>query len=388
MSPNPNVAEFEARPVISPLRRFKFLLGAAEFGEFGDLATHVLATSDRLGSQIRCSTATTSRERHSMDPQNWMMPERFDPAEATVIRQPECSEPGYWVGAPGAFFDATTGDFYILYRIRRPRGVLPDRGAEVHLARSRDGIQFETIWKCTKDELGTASIERNALRRLDDGRFALYLSFVDPTDGRWRIDVCTSDAADQWDLEQRQNIFTAASLNNEGVKDPALLRIGGQWQMIVSYATADATASHDELHGTLDAYNTGLIRSATGLAVSEDGLNWSWEGEIFGPGREGWDCYCSRIGTVFPAEHGWLALYDGSASVEENYEERLGIAYSFDMRKFHRVTHAGPWMQTPHGHGALRYFDVLDFADRRLTYFEMARADGSHDLRVWESKKG
>jgi hypothetical protein len=320
----------------------------------------------------------------TFDPQNWSVPDRFDPSQTTVIRQPERHEAGYWVGAPGAFFDSSTSTYYLLYRIRRPRGVEPDRGAEVHLAASSDGIAFETIWSCTKDQLGTASIERNAVRRLDDGRYALYLSFVDPADGRWRIDVCTADKIDEFDVTQRTTVFTAEDLGVEGVKDPALCRIAGQWQMIVSYATAVQDPSQKQLHGTLDAYNTGLIRSATGLAVSEDGLHWNWQGEIFGPADSGWDCYCSRIGTVFPSNGAWLALYDGSASVEENYEERLGIAYSFDMRQFHRVTKSGPWMHTPHGVGALRYFDVLDSPTRRLIYFEMALEDGSHDLRVAE----
>lgn len=323
----------------------------------------------------------------AFDPQNWCFPDRFDPAVATIVRQPENDEAGYWVGAPGAFYDASTGDYYLLYRVRRPRGVEPDRGAEVHLARSRDGLQFDTIWSCTKEELGTASIERNAVRRLDDGRYALYLSFVDPLDGRWRIDVCTADSIDAFDVSQRTKVFTAADLGVEGVKDPALCRIAGQWQMLVSYATAVQAPSHEQLHGTLDAYNTGLIRSATGLAVSEDGLNWKWQGEVFGPAEDGWDCYCSRIGSVFPVDGLWLALYDGSASVEENYEERPGIAYSTDMRQFHRVTESGPWMQTPHGRGALRYFDVLDFPERRLIYFEMALENGSHDMRVVEIKK-
>jgi hypothetical protein len=238
------------------------------------------------------------------DPQSWGMPDRFDPNDAKVIRRPESDESGYWVGAPGVFFDESTSNYYLSYRIRRPRGLASDRGAEVHLAASADGIEFETIWSCTKEEVGTASIERNAVRRLDNGQYALYLSFVDPADGRWRIDVCTADTIDGFDVTQRTNVFTAADLSVEGVdvegvKDPALCRIAGQWQMIVSYATAVESPSHDQLHGSLDAYNTGLIRSATGLAVSEDGLNWQWQGELFGPSESGWDSYCARIGTVF-----------------------------------------------------------------------------------------
>ena len=59
------------------------------------------------------------------------------------------------------------------------------------------------------------------------------------------------------------------------------------------------------------------------------------------------------------------------------------VAFSFDLRAFHRVSRAGPLMTTPQGSGALRYFDVLPFADATYVYYEMALPDGSHDMRVF-----
>jgi hypothetical protein len=80
---------------------------------------------------------------------------------------------------------------------------------------------------------------------------------------------------------------------------------------------------------------------------------------------------------------GWLALYDGAADVSENYEERSGLAFTFDLRNFHRATPVGPLLIPPHGPAALRYCDVLVLRDAKLFYYEMARPDGSHDLRVY-----
>jgi len=157
--------------------------------------------------------------------------------------------------------------------------------------------------------------------------------------------------------------------------------------MILSYATTASDASCDDLHGTADAYNTGLIRSATALATSPDGIEWDWEGEILGPSRDGWDRYCARIGCLWRVDNTWIALYDGSASVSENYEERVGVAISFDLRKFHRVSQSGPIMTTPAVHGAMRYFDVLDFPEATFFYYEQAKADGSHELRVFRREK-
>ena len=323
-----------------------------------------------------------------IDPQHWSQEVQFDPLSAAVVRQPPGEGAGYWVGAPGAMYDPQEEMFYLVYRLRRPRGVEPDRGAEIQIARSRDGIEFETIWQATKDQLNSPSIERCALRRHQDGSWILYVSYVDPADGRWRIDLVKADQPDQFDLSSVQPVLSAADIGAEGVKDPFLFSIGSQWGMIASYAYAAGDSSSDQLHGTADAYNTGLIRSATGLALSDDGFSWQWQGQVFGPAAAGWDGYCGRIGSLWRQHDVWMALYDGSASVEENYEERVGLAWSWDLKQFHRLTPDGPLLRPPVPNKALRYFDVLSFPEARFFYFEMACPDGSHDLRVIRTQEG
>ena len=309
----------------------------------------------------------------------------FDPAQGTVIRQPPGEGRGYWAGAPGVTFDAATGQFYLVYRLRRPRGVHPDRGAEIHIAASRDGMVFDDIWSATKDLLDTTSIERCALVERSENRWRLYVSFVDPADGRWMIGLVEADAPDAFDLTTLRPVLTAADIEAEGVKDPFLFRLAGLEQMVVSYAARDVAASPEAMHGTHDVYNTGLVQSASGLATSADGVTWRWEGPILKPAKGAWDAYATRIGTLWYESPVWLAFYDGSADVSENYEERCGLAYSFDLRTFHRATPDGPLFHTPHGAGAIRYFDVLRLSDATFVYYEMALPDGSHDLRVFRS---
>lgn len=316
------------------------------------------------------------------DPRHWAPFPRLDPAAGTVVRRPPGAGRGYWAGAPGVTYDAGLDTFYLVYRLRRPRGVEPDRGAEIRIAASRDGIAFDDVWSGLKKQLDTTSIERCALVHRPEGNWRLYVSYVDPSDGRWLIGLVEADAPDRFELEAARPVLTAADIGAEGVKDPMIFQVAGLEHMIASYATSNPTASAHELHGTHDVYNTGLIQSATGLATSSDGVAWRWEGPILAPEAGQWDAYAARISTVWYQSPAWLAFYDGSASVEENYEERCGLAYSFDLRRFHRVTRQAPLFGPPSAPGAIRYFDVVVLAEATYVYYEMAQPDGSHDLRV------
>ena len=99
------------------------------------------------------------------------------------------------------------------------------------------------------------------------------------------------------------------------------------------------------------------------------------------------DAYCTRIATLWRQEGTWFALYDGSASVDENYEERCGLAYSADLRSFQRLTPYEPLFAGWPKEGALRYFDLLRLPTADYFYYEASRADASHDLRVYRRER-
>ena len=316
------------------------------------------------------------------DVRYWAPVPDFNPEEGSIVREPPGQGPGYWAGAPGVMFDKGLNRFFLIYRLRRPRGVEPDRGGETRIATSRDGITFEDIWSGTKAQVNSTSIERSALVHTDEDAWRLYVSYVDPADGRWQICLVEADAPDEFDLSSAKPILTAAEIGEEGVKDPYIFNVAGLYHMVVSYATSNPDAAADQMHGTNDAYNTGLIKSASGLATSPDGVNWNWQGNILMPSAGKWDQYAARIGTLWYQSPVWIALYDGSADVSANYEEKCGAAYSFDLRTFHRTTPDGPLFNIPHATGSIRYFDVIPLPDRTFVYYEMARPDGSHELRV------
>ena len=58
----------------------------------------------------------------SNDPRHWSPLHLFNPQEGIVVREPLGQGNGYWVGAPGAYFEPKSNQYFLTYRIRRPRG--------------------------------------------------------------------------------------------------------------------------------------------------------------------------------------------------------------------------------------------------------------------------
>jgi len=306
----------------------------------------------------------------------------FDPRKGKTIIKPLGKGKGYWAGAPSVIYDDEKKAFYLYYRLRRPH---PIRGGIVEIAESRDGLKFKKIWQCTRDQLKSPSIERSAIVKLPDGRYRLYISYVDGKDARWRIDMMEADSPREFDPKKRVKIMTAADIGVEAVKDPAVYLIGGIYTMIFSIAVLPkklTKAQKKKMHSTADVHTTGITLSATGVAMSIDGVDFEYLGEVFSPSDDGWDRYCSRINSVLYLPPLYTAFYDGIPSERENYEEKTGIAVSTDLTDFVRLTTDGPILTSPYASGALRYIDALPLKDTIYYYYEYARKDGSHEVRL------
>lgn len=322
------------------------------------------------------------------DPHHWAPFEGFNPADGTVVREPPGEGRGNWAGAAGVAFDKKLERFHMVYRIRRPRGAVPDRGAEIRIAHGRDGILFEDFWSATKEQIDAPSLGRCCLTHMWGPGWGLYVSYVNPQDNRWQIGLVEAKHPDAFDLTTIRPVLTPAEIAAEAVRDPYVFHVAGLYHMVVSYATATTAATPEQLHGTQDVYSTGLVQTASGLATSEDGVAWQWEGQILGPNVGAWDGYMSRIATIWHRRPVWMALYDGSSGANQHGEERSGLAFSADLRTFHRVTRTRPLFQSPDGSGAVRYFDVIPLSTATYFYYEISRPDGSHELRVYRTGHG
>jgi hypothetical protein len=309
-------------------------------------------------------------------------PPLFDPEAGVTVRDPLGEGAGWWAGAPSCLYDPADERFYLYYRYRKPRDL--GRGVDCRIAASEDGLVFDDLWGATKEQIDTQSMEKSAIIRGPQGQWRLYLSFVD-TDGRWCIMLCEADSIDGFDVSGRIPILDADACGAEGVKDPCVYNIGGLWHMIVSYAPTPVAVTDEVrgvMHATGDVYNTGATKSHTGLAISEDGLEWEWSGDILSPPDAGWDQYCTRIGSVLHMPPAFIGFYDGSASVEDNYEEKAGMCISTDLRCWERITKSGPFVLSPHAQRTIRYIEVVPREDALYYYYEYTRPDGSHELRA------
>ncbi|MBM3211609.1 hypothetical protein FJZ33_05285 [Candidatus Poribacteria bacterium] len=310
----------------------------------------------------------------------------FKPEEGITIYEPPGKGPGYWIGAPGVIYDDDKGKFLIYYRRRRPRDEGADRGYECGISESSDGIKFNQIWTASKDAFGGISVERAAIVKTLEGKYRLYIGYVDPEDNRWKIDMVEANYPDRFDPKTKRLVLApeSCSQNVEGVKDPYILIVGGKYFMLVSYATVSKATTG--IHDTADAFNTGKISSNTGLAISSDGIHFTWMGDVLSPGT-GWNAYAARITCVLYAPPIFNVFYDGGANVRENYEEKTGLAISFDLMRYYHVSDNGPILVSPHASGSLRYMDIVKLDESIYYYYEYARPDGSHELRVSKVKQ-
>lgn len=284
------------------------------------------------------------------------------PERSAVAIGPPGSEPGTWAGAPSAVADGA--EIVLAYRLRRPVG--QGRGYAIAIARSADGVRFETIGVITREEMDTESLERPALVRTAGGTWRLYLSCATWGTKHWRVELLEATAPDAFDPRRRTVVLPGDA--ESAVKDPVIVNHAGTWHLWAS------------VHPLADPASTD--RMSTDYATSADGVAWTWHGRALTPRPGEWDARGVRVSAARFTPDGVLAYYDGRASAAENYEERTGLASGTSPG---RLTAIGsePVAEAPGGCGGLRYLDIVDVgAGRERLYYELTRPDGLHELRT------
>jgi hypothetical protein len=288
---------------------------------------------------------------------------------AETLLSPAEQGEGNWVGAPTVH--RHNGTTYVAVRYRNP----VDRGHTVRVHEYDDG-SLDPVLEVTASALNVVSIERAALAtdpRTDDVH--LYLP-VDRGGNDWVIQKCAAaPSVPEIDPTSGRTVLRPnPGMSDSGVvKDPYVITVGGRYYMF--YAGAD-----------------GLSERAH-LATSVDGE--TWERSPANPilGRSYWHDYHTRVSAVVPAPDApaWMVFYDGSGIADEGrtWNLRTGMAVSTDLQTFTDTCPDGPLYAAPSADratglstfGTCRYLDILRHEETWELFVEVAREDGSFELR-------
>ena len=285
------------------------------------------------------------------------------PDDATLVIPAPGEGPGYWAGGPSAVV-AADGTYWLAYRLRRPHGV--GRGYANVIARSGDGVSFETVAVLEREEFDCDSLERPALIELPDGTWRVYVSCATPGTDHWRVDALDAPDPSAFSAQSARTVL-AGDPAVVAVKDPVIKRVDGHWHLWLCCHPLDLSDATD--------------RMTTVYGSSQDGLAWDLQGTALAGVEGRWDQRGARAADVLFRGGRWLAYYDGRASKEENAEERTGIAVG-DVPG-HLVADGEVIGCGPDGSWSLRYTSCLELPDGGLRlYYETKRLDGAHDLRT------
>jgi len=310
----------------------------------------------------------------------------FLPEEGRTVIPPPGIGRGFWAGGCSALYDEIKGRFYLCYRVRTP----DSRGGVCRIAESKDGVSFETIKEIRREELDSQSIEKSSIIIAENGDVRLYISYVENRTSRWRIDLIEASAWEALDPGKGVPVLTPEQCGNQGVKDPVILRCNGAYHLYANYAPNPVNETSDSLsrmHAEGNAFVSGVVDTGTGLATSPDGRTFNWHGSVMDP-DEGWDGFMIRFVSVIHTPPVFTVFHDGRPDVTASYEDKCGIAVSLDLRHFTKVSQTAPVLSSSEGTGCLRYLSAVQTDSDTYYYYEYARGDGSHELRMNRVEKG
>ncbi len=285
----------------------------------------------------------------------------LDRAEV-VVPAPDAG-PGNWAGAASAV--VVGDDVYLTYRVRRP--LHAGRGVSTVVARSRDGVHFETVSEVWRDWFGAESFERPVVLRTPAGGWRLYVSCATPDSKHWWIEAIDADRPEDFGSGRRTVVLPGS--NTLAVKDPVIVvdEAGGWHAWICEHPLTEA--GHED-------------RMSTAYYSSDDGLTWQRHGTVLAPRSETWDARGARVSDVVSLDP-LVVLYDGRPRAEDNWHEATGVARAVTTGDPASVLVAddGEPQRSPYSDGACRYTTSVTMPDGTLRYYlEVARPDGAHDL--------
>jgi hypothetical protein len=285
----------------------------------------------------------------------------LDRAEV-VVPAPDTG-PGNWAGAATA--TVVDDRVYLTYRVRRPLNA--GRGVSTVVARSGDGVHFETVSEVWRKDFRAESFERPVVLRTPAGTWRLYVSCATPDSKHWWIEAIDADRPDDFGTGRRTVVLPGS--DTLAVKDP-VIRVGddGVWHAWICEHPLTERGQED--------------RMSTAYHCSDDGLVWERRGTVLAPRTGDWDARGARVTDIVSLDP-LVVLYDGRPRAEDNWHETTGVARATtpgDPGSALLADGAEP-LRSPYSDGACRYATSVMMPDGSPRfYLELARPDGAHDL--------
>lgn len=315
------------------------------------------------------------------------IPERFD--QYDVIVEPDRDEAEWWAGAPSVVRDED-GSFWLAARMRMADAPLGQRGYEIRIFHSPDGIRFRRAHSLLREDVPLPGFERPALLRDPrTGKFKLYacgrlhdgwcifkfddVERPDQFDPSTARAVIEPQAREERPAGQIVGQYERPAPVPEGYKDPVLLYADGQYH----------------------AFVIGVMRNTerTYHFTSSDGEQWEPVGSRSRPqlNLTGWHNFAVRPASVLPLGVGYLFVYEGSDIrwPDPVYNIATGLGFTFDLDHVQDLTPDRPLLlsTTPGRLHTWRYSAWLWVNDQLWIYAEVERPNSSHEIRLFRLER-
>jgi hypothetical protein len=300
-----------------------------------------------------------------------------------VVALPDRQEPEWWAGAPSVARD-DAGVFWMAARMRTAEAPLGERGYELRIYRSADGVKFTRALSIKRQDVKIPGFERPALRQDPrTGKFKLYgcgrlhgpwciFKFADAVspdkfDPSSAKAVIEPKAQEVIDASKAVGTYDRPAFVPDGYKDPVINYLGGGFH----------------------CYVIGTIRGVerTYHFISPEGDAWEPVGSLSKSVMDlaGWHDFAIRPASVVPLGPGYLFVYEGSDTRWKDpiYNISTGLGFTFDLHHVNDLTPKAPLLRspTPGRLSTWRYSEWLWVKDELWVYAEVETHNQTHEIR-------